>query len=428
MERFIRETQQHNQSAVDVLPSLVREYQSLLRLQNQLFDQAVENDNQRLHLSQQQFSLIELKSQSFAQHVNSALSLITTSASDEFEKLHSSLENQIHQTIRIHTYTEELQRASEVAFIRHNEELTTLNRRSAQLEQHNESSNQTLRGLRSELSVAQRSITSLQKQAKTSAKQAKEAKQHADRLTKQHRQAALTEFKAFTSELEGKLTLLRDKKVLREMAESVIHSNEGGRPPTPRGPANIPIGGESHDGDIDNPNLSDDSGYSLPPDFAPGGQPPPPPRAPNMGANPSSNLSDDEDEHSAKSINYVRRQRRPEVRQTRQPREEAVTPRGAVREHYIKKVPMKAPDRFKGDSSEDFEMWWFQVDEYLNYHSEQFADQRDKITWMASILSDKALAWYRNRGIDLRHRRQEDTWEAFVSALASRFTDKAIAS
>jgi hypothetical protein len=38
MKRFICETQQHNKSGLNVLPSLVREYQSLLRVQNQLFD------------------------------------------------------------------------------------------------------------------------------------------------------------------------------------------------------------------------------------------------------------------------------------------------------------------------------------------------------------------------------------------------------
>jgi hypothetical protein len=45
MERFIRKTQRHKKAALDVLPSLVREYQSRLQVQNQLFDQAVENNN-----------------------------------------------------------------------------------------------------------------------------------------------------------------------------------------------------------------------------------------------------------------------------------------------------------------------------------------------------------------------------------------------
>jgi hypothetical protein len=73
-----------------------------------LFDQAVEKNKQVLHLNQQQFSLIELKSQSFAQHVDASLFLITMSASGEFEKLRSSLEGQILQTTYIHNYNEEV--------------------------------------------------------------------------------------------------------------------------------------------------------------------------------------------------------------------------------------------------------------------------------------------------------------------------------
>jgi hypothetical protein len=72
-----------------------------------------------------------------------------------------------------------------------------------------------------------------------------------------------------------------------------------------------------------------------------------------------------------------------------------------VHERDIKIVTMKAPDSFKGDPLEHFEMWWFQIDEYLNYHLEQFPHEQDKITWMASILSDKAFAWYPNCRIDL---------------------------
>jgi hypothetical protein len=47
------------------------------------------------------------------------------------------------------------------------------------------------------------------------AKQAKEAKQQTNTLAIQNWQTSLTEFKAFTEELDGKLTPLRDKPVLR---------------------------------------------------------------------------------------------------------------------------------------------------------------------------------------------------------------------
>jgi hypothetical protein len=38
LEYFIRETEQHNRSILEMLQSLVWEYQSLLQAQNQLFD------------------------------------------------------------------------------------------------------------------------------------------------------------------------------------------------------------------------------------------------------------------------------------------------------------------------------------------------------------------------------------------------------
>jgi hypothetical protein len=188
------------------------------------------------------------------------------------------------------------------------------------------------------------------------------------------------------------------------MAELVIQSNSGSRPPQSHGRASIPVGGKSCDGDLDDPNLSDDSGYSFPATFVPGRPPLPPPRfiAP-VGDPSSSDFSTDKDNHSAKSINYHRRPKCGEIRRSCLPHEESVNARNIVHECYIKKVPMKAPNHFKGDALEDFEMWWFQVDEYLNYHSEWFTDKWDKITWIASMLSDKALAWYHNRGIDHRH-------------------------
>jgi hypothetical protein len=99
-------------------------------------------------------------------------------------------------------------------------------------------------------------------------------------------------------------------------------------------------------------------GYSLPLNVYPGGPPPPPPQFIAPGGDPSSSdFSNDEDDHSAKSINYGRCPEHREVRRSHLPREESVTPRDIVQELYIKKVPMKAPDHFKGDDSEDFEMW-----------------------------------------------------------------------
>jgi hypothetical protein len=62
---------------------------------------------------------------------------------------------------------------------------------------------------------------------------------------------------------------------------------------------------------------------------------------------------------------------------------------------------MKLPDTYAGESMDDFHLWWFQVRNYLDYHKNQFETDQDRITWMATILEKKALAWYRNRGIEL---------------------------
>jgi hypothetical protein len=89
---------------------------------------------------------------------------------------------------------------------------------------------------------------------------------------------------------------------------------------------------------------------------------------------------------------------------------------------------MKLPDTYAGESTDDFRLWWFQVRNYLDYHKNQFETDQDRITWMATILEKKALAWYRNRGIELDDRRQKDTWAAFSSALSEQFTDRLAAS
>jgi hypothetical protein len=103
MEQFIRDSHAANQNAAEILPSLVEEYQTLLKTQHQLFDQAVNNNNQLLDLNRKQFGLIELKSLNFASHVEAALNLITSSASTEFENLRSRLEGQIQANVKLHS-------------------------------------------------------------------------------------------------------------------------------------------------------------------------------------------------------------------------------------------------------------------------------------------------------------------------------------
>jgi hypothetical protein len=59
----------------------------LLNTQHQLFNYAVNNNNQLLDHNRKQFGLIELKSLNFASYVQAALNLITSNASMEFENL-----------------------------------------------------------------------------------------------------------------------------------------------------------------------------------------------------------------------------------------------------------------------------------------------------------------------------------------------------
>jgi hypothetical protein len=93
MKKFIHNSYTANRNIAEILPSLVEEYQMLLKIQNELFDQAVNNNNQLQDLNRKQFGLIELKFLNVSSHVEIALNLITSSASTEFENLRSYLED-----------------------------------------------------------------------------------------------------------------------------------------------------------------------------------------------------------------------------------------------------------------------------------------------------------------------------------------------
>jgi replication initiation and membrane attachment protein DnaB len=163
IEKFIHDSHTANQNVAEILPSLVEEYQMLLKTQHQLFDQAVNNNNQLLDLNRKQFGLIELKSLNFASHVEAALNLIMSSASTEFENLRSRLEGQIQANVKLHSYTEDLQKNAEMAYCWQTLEIQNLQARSSRSDQTVRTAETNLSALKDEIRKANRNITALQK-------------------------------------------------------------------------------------------------------------------------------------------------------------------------------------------------------------------------------------------------------------------------
>ena len=77
---------------------------------------------------------------------------------------------------------------------------------------------------------------------------------------------------------------------------------------------------------------------------------------------------------------------------------------------------MENPDKFDGKSTTSFNQWWEAVTMFLGFYPEM--EDRQKIAWIGTLLTDTAKAWHLNRYRDLG---DTDTWVNYVSAIRTEY-------
>jgi len=77
---------------------------------------------------------------------------------------------------------------------------------------------------------------------------------------------------------------------------------------------------------------------------------------------------------------------------------------------------MENPDKFDGKSTTSFNQWWEAVTMFLGFYPEM--EDRQKIAWIGTLLTDTAKAWHLNRYQDLG---DTDTWVNYVLAIRTEY-------
>ncbi|KAG6121530.1 hypothetical protein E4U12_000956 [Claviceps purpurea] len=106
-----------------------------------------------------------------------------------------------------------------------------------------------------------------------------------------------------------------------------------------------------------------------------------------------------------------------ELRRLVMTRQEAPTAVIGPSAHFSK------PAGFSGDKLSTFRSWWAAVNFYLDANSVSLNTSKIRISWVGSLLTDKAFLWHL---AEVRHYDLDDptAWTTYSEALQARFTDK----
>jgi len=80
---------------------------------------------------------------------------------------------------------------------------------------------------------------------------------------------------------------------------------------------------------------------------------------------------------------------------------------------------MKNPETFDGKGLTSFNQWWEAVTMFLGFYPE--TNDRQKIAWLGTLLTDTAKAWHLNRYRDLG---DADTWVNYVAAIRAEYRNE----
>jgi len=83
------------------------------------------------------------------------------------------------------------------------------------------------------------------------------------------------------------------------------------------------------------------------------------------------------------------------------------------------RLKMENPAKFDGKSPTAFNQWWESVTLYLGFYPETV--DRQKIAWVGTLLSDKALVWHLHRNRELR---DNDTRANYSAAIRTEYRNE----
>jgi chromosome segregation ATPase len=152
------------------------------------------------------------------------MNVITSSALMEFENLRSRLEGQIQANIKLHSYTEDLQKNVEMAYRRPTLEIQNLQARSSHSDQTVYTGKTNLSALKNEIRKANRNIMALQKRAHDAESRAAGAAFLNTKWSDNTLVTIKAIFDNFMSDVLGKMESAFDKRTIRKMATSVAKS------------------------------------------------------------------------------------------------------------------------------------------------------------------------------------------------------------
>jgi len=86
---------------------------------------------------------------------------------------------------------------------------------------------------------------------------------------------------------------------------------------------------------------------------------------------------------------------------------------------HTSRLKMENPEKFDGKSSSTFNQWWESVTMYLGFYPETV--DRQKITWVGTLLTDTALVWHLHRYQELG---ENDTWVNYSATIRMEYRNE----
>jgi hypothetical protein len=83
----------------------------------------------------------------------------------------------------------------------------------------------------------------------------------------------------------------------------------------------------------------------------------------------------------------------------------------------------KEPPVYKGEP-QGFRTWWEAVREHLQYITEDFENDDQKIAWVGGLLADKAERWHQGRKRQMETLGVPDVWASYEQGLKTAFVDQ----
>jgi hypothetical protein len=90
----------------------------------------------------------------------------------------------------------------------------------------------------------------------------------------------------------------------------------------------------------------------------------------------------------------------------------------------VKRTTRKPPKEFDGELDSDFTTWKMDVEIHFEYYEQEFANEKDRISWIGSILKGNAQRWHQARIKSLTSQRLTNNWGAYWQAAETQFKNE----